>query len=223
MTPIPGSRSRAPGAESRATASASVKRPARRALPATAASHPSSRTASRSSTEEIPPAATTGSPAASTSESSATSGPASEPSRAVLVTSEPFDACRRAVLRERRRRDAGAPGPAVHRDLAVPDVDRDDESLAEPRGRLGEERGRERRGSDHDTIGAGGEGRTRWPRRAVAAADLQRQPAGRCDALDEPEGGRAGERAVEVDEVEACGALGDGTAARARPGRRPRS
>ena len=55
-------------------ASAIVKRPARSALPATAASQPSSCTATRSSIEEIPPAAITGSPMR-TSARRSTSGP----------------------------------------------------------------------------------------------------------------------------------------------------
>ena len=38
--------------------------------------------------------------------------------------------------------------------------------------------------------------------RAVAAADLEWKPAGRRDALDEPERRRAGERSVEVDEMQ---------------------
>ena len=43
--------------------------------------------------------------------------------------------------------------------------------------------------------------------RPVAAADLEREAAGRRDALDEVERRRAAERAVEVDEVEPAGPL----------------
>ena len=42
---------------------------------------------------------------------------------------------------------------------------------------------------------------------AVAAADLEREPAGRGDTLDEPERRRAVECSVEIDEVEAPRAL----------------
>ena len=134
-------------------ASGRVKRPARSALPATAASHPSSRTAIRSSIDEMPPAAITGSPASSTSPRRSTSGPASEPSRAVLVTSSRLTPAAAQSLGERRSRGARAPRPTVDRDLAVADVDRDDELIGEPGGRSAEERGGERGSADHHAVG----------------------------------------------------------------------
>ena len=77
--------------------SGSVNRPASRALPAIAPSQPRSRTATRSSSDATPPAAITGSPTA-TIASSSRSGPASEPSRCVLVTRSRGDARRGAAL-----------------------------------------------------------------------------------------------------------------------------
>ena len=184
-----------------------MKRPARRALPATAASQPRSRTASRSSIEEIPPAAITGSPAARTSARSSTSGPASEPSRTVLVTSRRATPAAAQSLASDAGGRPGRPRPTFDGDLAVAHVDRDDEPLAEPRRRLGEERGGERGRPDHDAVCPGGERRRDRFVGAVAAADLEREAAGRCDPLDEPERRRAAEGAVEIDEVEAAGTL----------------
>ena len=63
-------------------------------------------------------------------------------------------------------------------------------------------RGGEGGRADHDAVGAGREGRRDRSSRPVAAADLKREPARRCDALDELERGRAGESPVEVDEVQ---------------------
>ena len=79
--------------------------------------------------------------------------------------------------------------------------------VAESGGRRGEERGGEGGRADHDAVGARRERVGDRASRAVAAADLERKPAGRGDALDEPERRRAVERAVEVDEMEAPRAL----------------
>ena len=76
----------------------------------------------------IPPAASTGTPASSTSESSPRSGPASEPSRRVLVTSR---RCIPAVGalpgRARRGVTLGLGHPAVGDDAAILHVDGDDD------------------------------------------------------------------------------------------------
>ena len=120
---------------------------------------------------------------------------------------EPRDAGARAVARERRSRRPRRPRPAVDRDLAVADVDRDDEPLAEPGRGLREERGGERGGADHDAVGTGGERRRDRVVRAVAAAHLKRQASRGGDSLDEVERRHAAEGAVEVDEVESARAL----------------
>ena len=87
---------------------------------------------------------------------------------------QPSDPCCGAVMRECRSRRARASRPAVDRDLAVTDVDRDDELIGEPGGCRAEEGGGERGSPDHHAVG------TRCDRvgdgalGAVAASDLER-------------------------------------------------
>ena len=108
---------------------------------------------------------------------------------------------------ERRSRRARAPSPAVDRDLAVADVDRDDELTGEPGCSRGEERGGEGGSTDHDAVGACCDRVGDRAFGAVATPDLEREPAGRSDTLDEPERRGAVECSVEVDEMEAARAL----------------
>ena len=155
----------------------------------------------------MPPAAITGSPASSTSREEIDVGPRERSVACGARHEQPSDAGGGAILRERRSRRARAPRPAVDRNLAVADVDRNDELVGEPGRRRGEERGGEGGSPDHDAVGAC---RDRVRDRAlgsIAASDLEREPAGRRDALDEPERRRAVECSVEVDEVQASRAL----------------
>ena len=138
---------------------------------------------------------------------SSTSGPAREPSRTVLVTSRRATPAAAQSLASDRRRRPGRLRPTLDRDLAVADVDRDDQPLAEPAGRRGEERGGERGRPDHDAICPGGECRRDRVLAAVAPADLERKPARRRDPLDEAERRSAAECAVEIDQVQAGGPL----------------
>src|SRR6185312_3135489 len=73
-------------------------------------------------------------------------------------------------------------------------------------GRFGKA-GPERRRADHHPVGAGVQRRRDRLEAPVAASDLERRTAGFRQALDELEARHAGERAVEVDEMEAVGAL----------------
>ena len=120
---------------------------------------------------------------------------------------QPSDPGRGAILGECRSRRARAPRPTVDRDLAVTDVDRDDELIGEPGGCSAEERGGERGSADHHAVGARRDRVGDRALGAVAASDLERKPSGGGDTLDEPERGRAVECSVEVDEMEASGAL----------------
>ncbi len=131
----------------------------------------------------------------------------------------------RAVPRRRRHEQPGHTGlraaacqlgrahvrdtrPSVDGDPAVPHVDGDDESVAEPRDRCLDEPGGERRRPDHHAIrpriqGGGRPPRASGSRPRPGAADRQR----RDTRVDEIERGGTRERAVEVDEMEPCRAF----------------
>ena len=183
------------------SASASVNRPARSALPAIAPSHPRSRSASRSSIEATPPAASTGRPTGERRR--AGRGRARE--RAVAPCSSRAAAGRppSAHARRARRRSRRSPRPAVDRDAPVADVDRNDEPRAEaPRRSL--------RGTRASRAAVPTITRRRPPSRAavdavecaVAATDLHREPAAAATRSTSSSVGRAREGTVEVDEVE---------------------
>ena len=128
-------------------------------------------------------------------------GAASEPSRAVLVTSKretpaaaQSSASSAGVVPERRVQPSTAT-------VAVADVDCDDQMLAEPLDGIAEESGRERGGSHHHAVGPSSDGGLDRVDRAVAAADLKREAPCGGDPFDEPERGHAAERAVEVHHV----------------------
>ena len=189
-------------------ASPRVNRPDQSAAPAIAPSQPSSRSWTRSSRLDTPPAATTGSPLASmTRPRSSKSGPASEPSRRVFVTSRrwtPASAQRVASssgVAPRRRSSRGRrpvrPWRRSRRRGARRSGSRPPAGSRARLRRCRPSRARRLRG-----------GRSRSPR----ASGSRRRPAaahrrrGR-DARDELLRRRAGEGAVEVDEVEPAGAF----------------
>ena len=161
----------------------------------------------RSSIDEIPPAAITGSPASRPRRAADRSGPASEPSRpcssraaAAHRPARSSAASAAAVVPEPRVQPSTATSPSR---TSIATTRR----VAEAASRLSEEGGGEGGRADHDPIGARGERRRDRIERAVPTADLEWKPAGRRDPLDELERRRAAERAVEVDEVEAARTL----------------
>ena len=113
------------------------------------------------------------------------------------------------------QRCASSPGessehlrPALDRHAPVADVDRDHERAAEALDRRLEKTVPERRRADHHPVGARVERRGDRVERPVAASDLEGQAARVSQTLDELEARHAGERAVEVDQMEARGSFG---------------
>ena len=96
--------------------------------------------------------------------------------------------------------------PAVDGDLAVAGVDRDDEPLAEPRHASARNAG-ESAAVPTMTRSAPAASATRSRRSCGSRRRPGPEAAGRGDALDEAERRAPGEGAVEIDEVEAAGAL----------------
>ena len=106
----------------------------------------------------------------------------------MLVTSSRATPAAAQSPRERRGRRARGSCPAVDRDLAVADVDRDDELRRRTaRAAAARNAGESAAVPDHDAVGAGGDRRGDRVVGAIAAADLEREPAGGGDALDETE------------------------------------
>ncbi len=181
-----------------------LERPRQIALPTIAPSQPSSRSARTSASEQIPPAATTGSPAPSTSSRRARSGPPSIPSRRVAVTTSRATPSCRTALGEVARRRGGRPRPAVDGDPPVAHVDGDGELGIEALDGRAQERLVQSRGADEHSRGSGLEcGRDELDG-AIAAADLHRQPS-LGDVANQVELWRPGEGAVEIDEVQPRG------------------
>ena len=97
--------------------------------------------------------------------------------------------------------------PSVDGDPAVPHVDGDDESVAEPRDRCLDEPGGEGRRPDHHAIRPRIQGGGHRLERPVAAPDLERQTTSVAHAREEIERGGTRERAVQVDEMQPCRAF----------------
>ena len=152
--------------------------------------------------EPIPPAASTGSPAATTSASSRRRDPrASRPGSCSSRGVAPL-LPRRSAVRARRARAPRSPssrrprrGRRAHR------RPRRGARRAQPprRGNVGE-----RRGSDHHPVGPRVECRGNRRDRAVAAAHLYREADRGRRRSSEATRRRAGERAVEIDDVQSC-------------------
>ena len=155
----------------------------------------------------MPPAAITGSPARKTSPRSSTSGPASDPSRAVLVTSSRLTpaaaqscASAAAVVPELLVQPSTATSPSR---TSIATTSRSANRVAAAVRKLGERAAvptmtRSAPAAIASAIALVG---------AIAAPDLEREPARGCNALDEPERRSADECSVEVDEVQAPRAL----------------
>ena len=149
--------------------------PGEQCAAATAASHPSSRTAIRSSIDEMPPAAITGSPDRSTSPRRSTSGPASEPSRAVLVTRVGDPGRAQSSGEGCRRRARGRVQPSTATSPSRTSIATTSWSANGSRPRRGT-CGERAAVPDHDPVGACRDRRRDCAFGAIAAADLEGSP-----------------------------------------------
>ena len=181
--------------------------PSRRARPTIAPSAPACSSASRSSSERMPPAASTGKPERSTTpRTSSTSGPSSVPSRSIAVhrSRETPAAAQRSIASSSV--DA-AFRPAARSHDAVAHVERDHQPLSERSDELVQQRPRRR--ADDDAARAGAHEGLRVGDRANAAGGLHRRRRRRMheradhDGADQP-----GPRAVQVDDVDPLGPFG---------------
>ena len=106
------------------------------------------------------------------------------------------------------RGDAARLRPAVDRDDAVARVDRDDDPAGVgAAGGLDERGGADRGGAEDGERGAEREGAVDGVAVAQAAADLDGDRRGRDELGEQGELARLAERAVEIDDVEAVGAI----------------